>query len=74
MSIPTKATNPELFCAYEHCQSQLPESRRMHNYLVESGGSFKLPAKYCSRQHKEAAAQQRRAAARRANKIAGFQA
>lgn len=46
----------------------------MHNYLVESGGSFKLPAKYCSRQHKEAAAQQRRAAARRANKIAGFQA
>jgi hypothetical protein len=67
MSRITKASNPELFCAYEHCNRRLSKAQLSHNAIKDEFFDLEHKARYCSRRHKELAAQQRRRLQRRAD-------
>lgn len=61
----TRKTNPEMFCAYQHCGALLSVDQLAVNDLIAQGAWHSTPAKYCCRRHKELATQQRRRAARK---------
>lgn len=64
----TKKNHPELFCAYEHCGMRLSQKQLQRNARMDRVFSPEMKAKFCCREHKEAAARQRRSLRRRADR------
>lgn len=67
----TKASNPEIYCHYEHCRKRLSSKQLARNARKERDMNHRWVALYCCRRHKELATQQRRDARRRALREAG---